>query len=151
MSGTFGETSKAEWVAVAGPEVEIVDDSQSGSGRELVLRLKSPRRANEIQLLIAREAGLQSMMVESREVVLSTSAGTRLRLPEHDVLSVITPPGKDVTVTLRLESAEAHEHLLVDVSHGLPSSGNDLVEARAPLGSPAHRGDQRIVYRSVRF
>jgi hypothetical protein len=39
----------------------------------------------------------------------------------------------------------------MDISHGLPPAGSDLIEARAPLAVPVHRGDHWSVYRRVTF
>ncbi len=149
-----GETATAPWLEVPPPEFEIVDDvteASAGPGRRVRLKLRSPRRGNEIQLLVNREAGLESMKVESREVAVTANPQLRARFPDHDVVSVVVPPGREVELTLRLGSTDSHEHLLADVSHGLPSEGRGLSDARSPNGSPVHRGDQQIVYRSITF
>ena len=115
------------------------------------LRLISPRGAREIQLLVAREAGLREVEVEGRRIEVREIPVFRARVPDHDVLTVVALPPEGVEVSLRLESLSPHDHLLYDNAAALPSTAAGLLEARAPLAVPVHRGDRWSQVVEVRF
>jgi hypothetical protein len=146
-----GFTAAAPWTAAASPELEVVRDEVVNGGREVVLRLSSPRDGDELQLLIHRESQLESLAVESREVEVSDTPRLRRLLPDHQPVSIVAPPAEGVELTLRLGSSDPHEHFLMDVGWGLPAAGGGLARAREPLAVPVHRGDRWSAYRRVRF
>jgi hypothetical protein len=142
------EAGPARPVPGDGVEVTILESSASGDSRRVRARLRSPRGAPELWLVLPPEAKPISVAID----------GTRLPALDERVLhwtngwhtyACLTAPPEGVEIDLVLPGQEPVEAYVMDRSYTLPPSGRALVGARPPNAVPQHRGDLWMTSRTL--
>ena len=139
-------TREAAATGDAPPTLEIVSDEPDGAGRSVALRLRSPRGADKIDLL------LPIGQIEAISV-----AGQALPVAPGDAwngyynLWCYGRSCDGLEVRLRLNSTQPLEALVADFSLGLPPEGAALLQARPATAVSYQEGDLTIIWRRVEF
>ena len=93
--------------------------------------------------MIPVSAGLRSVVVNDQEMKVPTSDEDWQRILVSGV------PDQGFDMKLVLASMDPVESLLLDWNSKLPAEAALMIDARAPLGAPVHRGDQSMVFTRV--
>jgi hypothetical protein len=132
-------------LAVAGvPRLDVLEDAVANGRRELRLRVRSPRAAPFVGLLLENEAGEVVAAVDGTAVAggptqfLDYSA-------EHWHVDVLGMPADGVTVSLTVDRGVALRFRVVEMSYGLPPVALAVVGARPQGFVPGGRGDATVV------
>jgi hypothetical protein len=137
----------AQSIAVEGPTLEVLEEEPTAAGRRVRGRLRSPRGARVIRLLIAPEHEVLGMRLDGVEVTPNTT-WVRGYLHGWAHYAMVAVPPEGVEVELELPSAPV-EAVLLDMSEGLPPTGASLLEARPDHTVPRQEGDTTIVSRRL--
>jgi hypothetical protein len=133
------------------PLVDVVQDGpadQHSSWRRLVLRARSQRGSRMIALLLPPSVSLQHASIRGVSLPPRVLRGSPSYNGYTLIASLSTPAaGEEFELTLATSSPLAIE--VIDVQHGLPSIGEALQRARAPVGVPSQEGDLSIVATTV--
>ncbi len=121
--------SKATVLPLAAPTADLISDSTTATGRQLTLRLRSPRGAAALQILLIpkTETDLQRCLLDGETLTptaLKTASG-----PVYTLQLMGMPVSKEVTLRVNLKSASPLRVLLYDESLGLPAT---LIEQPRP-------------------
>lgn len=130
------------------PSLSVEQETVTAAGREVRLRLSSQRGAWRMRLYLPPYAGAQSAVVEGNELSLSSARGNG---PGYTGIAFHGVQARDVSLTLRLESREPVEAILVDTTTGLPPIASPMQQARPETAVPVHSGDRSTVFTEVVF
>lgn len=143
-------TAPVPAVALAAPEVTVLDDTTAGDVRTLRLRLTSPRGTSEMATAVESPGEIVAATVNGREVDLSDYAVAR----EGELTLIyanVTDSGWEMTVSVR--SADPVTVRLEEVMRDLPDvPGMDVPPRPADtMPSPVFPRDPTIVTRTFTF
>jgi hypothetical protein len=144
--GAFETPAKP--LAAAPPDATVVRQVAEGSDRRLTLRLRSPRGATRMRLVVPAAAGVREIRVAGQALPAPTARDVEAVRRGDRFLTFATVPAEGVEVEILL-AAPAVEALLQDVTPGLPA---DLARLRAACGTRIVQidfGDATIVERHV--
>lgn len=132
----------------APPQLEVVrEDALEDGRRRLSLRLRSPRGAGSIGLLVPDGSGVADSLVEGVPFAPAYRKGpARPRKLFRLTCPGAPPEGVSVELTLPAGRLEAY---VLDQSPGLPVSARRVASARPALVQPADAGDSTVLYRRV--
>jgi hypothetical protein len=144
------ESGPAPDVPVEPPELLVLEESRTDSGRRVRALLRSPRGANEVSIFLPPEVEPLAAAVNR---TLLPPDDPRMRRWTHGwrAYGAVAVPAEGIEVELLLGGSEKVEAYLLDWSYGLPPQGQALLEARPPEAVPKHRGDGWVVTRKVTF
>ncbi len=128
------------------PALEIVADEPAGAGRAVTLRLRSPRGADEIDLLLPVDR-LESLSAAGRPLPVAAKDSWN----GYYNLWCYGRRCDGLEVTLRLSGADPFEAIVIDYSLGLPPEGVALLQARPATAVSYQEGDLTVVWRRVDF
>ena len=139
-------TAGAEATGAEAPGLEVVSSEQTSGGRAVTLYLRSPRGAEEFDLIVPGER-LAAISVAGKALPVAVEeAGS-----EAFFLRCYGRTCDGLEVELELTGAEPVEVLVVDYSLGLPEAGAALLQARPATAVPYQEGDLTVVWRRVEF
>ncbi|MEE4110472.1 MAG: hypothetical protein V2I24_14060, partial [Halieaceae bacterium] len=131
------------------PSLLVEEDRPVAGGRRLRLRLRSERDAAMLRLVLPAAAGDWTGDVEGVPINRGPVDGSETQ--EFTQLRVHGVQGRDVRITLEVESTGPLTAWLADYSHTLPAIAEGLRMARPATAVPQHWGDTAVVYREVTF
>ncbi len=124
-------------VALAPPRIRVLSDTVTGDRRTVRLRLRSPRRAPELSLLVHTVVGKLTASVDGEPLAGADTTildGSTVRW----AFDYYAPPARGVEVTLAFQAGPSVLLRAVDFSYGIPSQLAGRYEAR-PAGMLASR------------
>lgn len=131
----------------AKPEVDIIKIDQRKNKRIVDLKISSPRNADIFELSTPSAANLISFSLDGTKFEPKNP-----RIAAFDSVDVIRISGmynKNISLKLTFETEAVVDAYIADTSTALPISSLNLIKSRSPLASPAHRGDQAVLFRKV--
>jgi len=123
-------------------QLDIIEDQWRAGVRTVQLQLKSMRAARKLMLFISTESGLQNAQVNGQQVVLNQHPFSRSTAGKYHALQVFTSARKGVLIQMQFDNPKAQTLIFADASSRLPVAGQALSDARRPLATTVHRGDQ---------
>ena len=136
---------EAENIDAAAPMLEIVSEEPSGAARVVTARLRSPRQADAMDLVLSR-AQLEGLTVAGRPLSVSDGPGG-----EYYFLSCYGRGCDGLEVRVQVAGEASIDGWVVDYSLGLPSAAAPLLEARPAMAVPVQEGDLTMVWAAVEF
>ena len=134
-------------LGLEGPRLEVLEDHARGRRRELLLLLRSPRRAPFVSLLLENEAG--EVVAEVDGTAVAGGDTTFLDYSaEHWHVDVLGMPARGVAVSLKLDAGVRLDLRVVDLSYGLPPPAAALAGPRPDGFVPGGKGDAALTSRS---
>jgi hypothetical protein len=140
----YSATEKSGFVK---PEVDIIKIDQRKNKRIVDLKISSPRNADIFELSTPSAANLISFSLDGVKFEPKNP-----RIAAFDGVNVIRISGmynKNIALKLIFETDSVVDAYIADTSTALPISSLNLIKNRPPLASPAHRGDQAVLFRKV--
>lgn len=110
-------TQDAPALEAAGPELQVIEDTTSGSERTLRLNLRSPRGADSIMAEVSAEDAILSAWLYGERYSRETAR-------DKVFFKVIRVDQDGVEIALTLRAGVPVTIRLADVSQGLPLEGN---------------------------
>lgn len=143
-------TAKAPAVAVAPPDVSVVDDTITGDIRRLRLRLTSPRRPWMTTITATAEGGIGGVTVDGRRFDLMERPMEERKTWS---LSYVALPAEGVELALDLMPGETLTLVVSDTAHGLPQiPGTTFLERPSDsMAAPIGMSDAAIVTKTFRY
>lgn len=136
---------EAPAAALAGPEVEVLEDVAGEGLRTLRLRLISPRRAPVVSVFV----------YAAGEITEAAVNGTRIDriFGDRFSLSYYSLPAEGAELSLKIKSPEPVRVRTTDISYGLPDLPETPLSARPPglTASPLTFSDQTLVTKTFKF
>jgi hypothetical protein len=144
------ESGPAPNLPVEPPELLVLEESRTDSGRRVRALLRSPRGADEVSIFLP--PGVEPLAAAVNRTPVPPD-DPRIRWWTHGwrVYGGVAVPVGGIEVEFFLRGHERVEAYLLDWSYGLPPQGRALLAARPPEAVPKHRGDGWIVTRKVTF
>lgn len=137
--------AEAEGTGALAPALDIVSEEPVGGARAVTLRLRSPRGAEAMDLVLSR-AQLEGLAVAGHPLSVSGSTGD-----EYYVLSCYGRECDGLEVTAQLAGGASVAGWVVDYSLGLPPGGARLLEARPATAVSYQEGDLTVIWAAVEF
>lgn len=132
---------------VPGPQASVLDDSTAQGMRTLRLLLTSNRGAREVAVLVPSSAKLASATVDGEPLQHLPGGPPGSFQPIGSWM--VGPDG--VEVVLLLGETAPQDFRIYDLSEGLPTSGEALLDARPASAVPFQNGDTTMVVRKVKL
>jgi hypothetical protein len=144
--------AEAPAFALAAPDIQLLESSQSDDARDLHLHVTSARQAPVIYLQLDSDAEVSSALVDGKPVTLSGSKGQTkkaLRWGMHYYAPL--PEGFDLELTFR--SSSPLRIKAIDQSYGLPEMSGGTAPTRPDYTIPAPIGfsDATFVSKTYTF
>jgi hypothetical protein len=143
-------SSPAPIAALTAPDAAVVADTQTGDHRALVLHLRSPRGATDLDVLVRAPGPIITVSVGGKELDL------REYLPARDGVlrlsyNAIEPAGVELRLVVR--AAGRVSVVLADTSDGLPSIPGITIRPRPAetMPAPGDWHDPTVVTRSFLY
>jgi hypothetical protein len=142
-------TAKAPAVAVAPPDVRVVDDTITGDIRRLRLRVTSPRRPWTTTITAKAEGGIWGLTVGDRRFDLMERPMEKRKTWS---LSYVALPTEGVELALDLMPGEMLTLVVSDTAHGLPQiPGTTFLERPSDsMAAPVDMTDQDVQILALR-
>lgn len=140
--------ASVEAASIPAPKLVVEGSTETESGREVRLRLASSRGAWRVRLYLPPEAGARSALVEGNEIAFAPDEEAE---PGYTGLAFHGMQSRDVSLTLRLQSRDPVQALLVDSAMVLPPAAGQVRAARPATAVPVHSGDRSVVFTEVTF
>ena len=140
----------APQVRLAAPVIEVLRDTTTGARRTVRLRLRSPRGAQVMSLLVHSVVGGLTASVDGLALQgwdTTILDGTTVRW----WFDYYAPPPAGVVVTLRFAAGPAVMLRAVDFSYGIPPQLAGQYDGRPPGMLPGRIGDGTLVERTLRL
>jgi hypothetical protein len=140
----------APQVRLAAPVIEVLRDTTTGDRRTVRLRLRSPRGAQVVSLLVHSVVGGLTASVDGLPLQgwdTTILDGTTVRW----WFDYYAPPPAGVVVTLRFAAGPAVMLRAVDFSYGIPPQLAGQYDGRPPGMLPGRIGDGTLVERTLRL
>ncbi len=139
---------EAASLALAPPQISLLETSSAGDIRDLRLRLSSPRGARQL-----------TISAPENEILDATADDHRLALPadsrwnQHGKweLTFANPPSDGIELRLHAKGIGPVKFVIVDNSIGLPAIPGSNLPPRPADSMPHHSGDQTLVRRTFVF
>ena len=140
----------APQVQLAAPVIEVLRDTTTGDRRTVRLRLRSPRRAQIISLLVHSVVGgltanVDGLPLQGWDTTILDGSTVRWWFDYY------APPPRGVVVTLRFAAGPAVLLRAVDFSYGIPPQLAGQYAGRPPGMLPGRIGDGTLVERTLRL
>jgi hypothetical protein len=137
-------------VPLAAPVIEVLRDATTGDRRTVRLRLRSPRGAQVVSLLVHSVVGgltasVDGLHLQSWDTTILDGTTVRWWFDYY------APPPGGVVVTLRFAAGPAALLRVVDFSYGIPSQLAGQYAARPSGMLPGRIGDGTLVERTLRL
>jgi hypothetical protein len=139
---TGSKTVAAEILDVEAPSFEIVKIDNTGEGREVMLNLSSNSGGDWMMLVFPGTAGIIGFSVAGEFFEANLIPWGMAKDSYSMVFSGVQ--SRVVPLTVHFSGQDRQKVYFLDGSSELPQSGSALVDKRAPLATPVHRGDQRM-------
>jgi hypothetical protein len=139
----------AEPVGLTAPELEPMLVKAAGTGRTLLLRLRSTRGAPIVNVAFSPEARLSSVSVNGQSQPAPRER-IRNRFSQWRVISCVTDAPQGCVVELAQEGSEPIEAFVYDESPGIPP-GRFSQRAAWKDFVPSQNGDVTIASRSLKI
>lgn len=133
-------TAPAPALQVAPPELEVLQDRRGTQGRDLQLRIVSPRGADRAVLLWPAETELRFVEVEGQRID-PAELPARWQGRRGLVIFGLPPDGARVQLASSQEAPDAIELELTDVSGQLSDEAEALAEVRPPWAETSQWAD----------
>jgi hypothetical protein len=143
-------TAAAPSVALPPPTIAVLADKVDGDRRTVRLRLRSPRGAPVLSLLVHSVVGSLTATVDGRPLSgwdTTVLDGTTVRW----YFDYYAPPPQGVTVTLRFAAGPPVRLALQDFSYGIPPELVARYPARPAGMLPGRIGDGTLVETELRL
>ncbi|MEJ2210160.1 MAG: M20/M25/M40 family metallo-hydrolase [Anaerolineae bacterium] len=134
---------EAENTGLAAPALEIVSEGEARGAREVTVRLRSPRGAEAMDLVLPG-APLYGLTVAGQALNPGYEGG-------YYTLSCYGRACDGLEVTMELGGGASVAGWVVDYSLGLPPAGAWLLDARPATAVPVQEGDLTVVWAGVEF
>jgi hypothetical protein len=137
-------------LALAPPNVSILDDKTEGGLRTLRLQVTSPRKAPTLSVYWKRELKLGALVVNGKRIVPHVS---NIPSPsaEYRGLFCFGLPEEGIELSLEIKSSDPVMLKVEDRSYGLPGIPSNPYKDRPDYIVPADNSDCTIVMKSVAF
>ena len=135
-------------LAVPGPELTVLESAVVDGRRRLRLRLTSPRGAPVASVYIPTSAGIEEASIDGRPVA-APPAGRFAPAPGWRGLADVTLAPGGCELRLVLAATGPLAWYVIDITPGLPPSGQSLLAARPPEAAPVREGDLTVFSRRV--
>jgi hypothetical protein len=129
-------TAEAPGVALAAPDVQVLDDRTEGNVRTLRLRLSSPRRAPVLIFYADAEADIRRANIDGKPL-LNDAASAGAREKNQLRVSFSAPPPAGLELLLETGAATPLRLAVEDLSYGLPEITGQTFRPRGPDMMPA--------------
>jgi hypothetical protein len=145
-------TSEATPVALAAPQIELLADNKSDTGRTLHVRVTSPRQAPVISLYVDADTEVQGTDVNGQPITQGTS-GAKSSQPNTWSLRYYALPAEGIVLSLVSKSQQPIKIKAVDQSYELPNIPNTTFRARpdSMIPAPLPLSDSTLVSKSFVF
>jgi hypothetical protein len=147
----FTDTKQNNWAVTEpmnepAPELMMLAENVAGNARELTVKLRSPRKADTLRLLLPGDSGLQEFIIDDQTF---NALPSRWGISRGDYLiSLPRTYGKAVTVKLLFDHPNnINSGYLLDASSAMPNSARPLLEARQGVSAPLRTGDQSVLFK----
>ena len=143
-------TAAAPPVELPHPVMTVLADKVAGDRRTVRLRLRSPRGAPVLSLLVGSVVGSLTATVDGHPLTgwdTTVLDGTTVRW----YFDYYAPPPQGVTVTLRFASGPSVRLSLLDFSYGVPPELAARYPARPAGMLPGRIGDGTLVETELRL
>jgi hypothetical protein len=143
-------TSEATPVALAAPQIELLADNKSDTGRTLQVRVTSPRQAPVIALYVDADAEVQGTDVNGQPI---TQGGAKSSQPNTWSLRYYALPAEGIVLSLVSKSQQPIKIKAIDQSYELPNIPNTNFRARpdSMIPAPLPLSDSTLVSKSFVF
>lgn len=131
------------------PFVEVVSDSSTGQERTVTLRLESLRNARDLGIVIPLESRAANYTIDGREYPFEPMDWGTWK--NQHALEFRGIQGRSIELTIRFEMSAPVTAHVYDITQGIPSTYNHLIEAREPLVVQVHQGDRTLALRQIAF
>jgi hypothetical protein len=140
----------APQVRLAAPVIDVLHDTTTGDRRTVRLRLRSPRGAQVVSLLVhsvvgGLTAGVDGLPLQSWDTTILDGSAVRWWFDYY------APPPSGVVVTLRFAAGPAVLLRAVDFSYGVPPPLAGRYDGRPPGMLPGRIGDGTLVESTLRL
>lgn len=144
--------AEAPALALAAPDIQVLESGQGGDARDLLLRVSSPRQAPIIYLQLDSDAEVISAAVDGKPLTLpdpKARTAKPLRWGMHYYAP--QPGGFDLRLTVR--SSSPLRIKAIDQSYGLPetSAGASTVRPDYAIPAPVGFSDATFVSKTFTF
>ncbi len=151
---SFGRSAPAPSLSVAAPDVQVLESSVAGGQRHVRLRLISRRGARVGTIWVPAQATPGPVSIDGHRVPETGWRRGRPQLGPGDWLQysdvTLPPAGCEIDLVLAAASGPLEIYAL-DVTPGLPPTGDALLAARPPTAVPFQQGDTTMVSRKVKL
>jgi len=131
------------------PELRIVTRHNTDQGENLVLRLSTPRNANAIGLVFAKDEGPVSFSIAGQSGRASLARWGLFK--GSRVLMMMGTQHRDVDISLERKHQGPLAVHLFDLKYGVPSEFAQLDSLRGDLAVPVHSGEASWVFRKIQL
>ncbi|MBW2243945.1 MAG: M28 family peptidase [Deltaproteobacteria bacterium] len=138
----------AKSLPIPGPEAEILATRRVAEGREISLRLRSPRGAPTMELWLPPEAKPVSVAISGTNVPPNSERMLVYGKGWHR-FAHRTVPAEGFDLVLVLPGDEPVSAVLIEQSFELPDTAADLLATRPDFAVPAHAGDTTVLTRRL--
>jgi|TARA_Y100000310_G_scaffold345612_1_gene467311 hypothetical protein len=138
-----GLVATADVTEAPAPLLHLLSTSTNGGVRELKLKFQSRRGANYAMILIDKGANLQSLTIEGRA---QSTRLTQRSVQDYYVIRASGVPEEGFELQLGIGNPERIPCYVIDWTTELPAAASELLDARSPLATPVHQGDQALIF-----
>jgi hypothetical protein len=151
MSAVRFRQNSAPATTIAPPQIDVLNDQNSGGVRQLRLRITSKRMAPVLSLYVDSKAEFLSLMVNGQRLDPGNSAMLRNNKNVWN-MRYVAPPPEGVEVALEFKAQEPLKIRVVDQSYRLPEIPNVNI-ARPDNTIPSFNGlsDATLVSKTFSF
>lgn len=139
----------AEPAGLAPPRLDVLSAREEGGVRSIRARIRSPRGAPVIMLLLPPSADVAAFAIDGVPVP-PTAEKARRWFGGHRLYATLTAPPEGVEIEVSLRGAPV-EAVLVDESRSLSPAAAKLAAARPRTATTSHDGDLTIASAPVRL
>lgn len=141
-----GPIAPAEITDDPAPLLNLISASTSEGIRELKLHFQSQRGANYAMILIDEAADLKFIRIEGRPQPTQLSPRIRRSVGDHYAIRMSGVPAEGFELELGIGNPDPINCYVIDWTTQLPATASDLLDARTPLATPVHQGDQALIF-----
>lgn len=151
----FTDTKQNNWAVTEpmnepAPELLMLAENVGENTRQLTVKLRSPRKADTLRLLLPGNSGLQKFIIDDQTF---NALPSRWGISRGDYLiSLPGTYGKAVTLKLLFDHPNNINNVyLLDASSAMPKSARPLLEARQGVSAPLRTGDQSVFFKQFKL
>ncbi len=128
--------------ALPPPEVAVLEDEATSSGRRLALSVRTVRDARVLYLALPGAAEVERVAVEGVPVTAGTGG-------EWSVLAIVAPPDGEARIAMEVGATGPLTLYAADISDGLPGGFAGISRRRDAVAVPIGAGDRSGAWREV--